>query len=317
MLAVVLTGLMIAGVVDGGDDGAAAPAIVPSVDADDGEDDSNGNAENDGGTEDHDRGGDTDEDSADEDSADEDSADDDRADNDREAEPDATPRRRRPGKGGRGLPLPAVPALPQADDLAEGHGDWSPVLVDGSVGCALGGVVPALGATTGLGLFYGSMLGGTACGSIAGFVGGISGALVAIPSLLLLGPCAGGGAACGASVGAVLSDKDVWRAAQWSLPGVLAGTLGGSVAAAGLLVSSSTNPANEPWALPVGTTLVVVGTMLAVSGGPLAVAGATLTQADDPDEDPAPKKVLRDGGVEAHVTPRTPRDGDDAFAMNW
>jgi hypothetical protein len=158
-------------------------------------------------------------------------------------------------------------------------------------------------------LFYGSLLGGNACGSVAGVVGGVSGALIAIPSVLLLGPCAGGGAACGAGVGAATSDKDLVRALQWSLPGVLVGTLGGGVAAAGLLLSSSTNPETETWALPLGTTLVVTGTLLAAAGGPVAVAGATLTQTDDPDVDAEEPSSPSSALLEARAPGRV--DDDD------
>ncbi|MBM4283171.1 MAG: hypothetical protein FJ137_21295, partial [Deltaproteobacteria bacterium] len=43
-----------------------------------------------------------------------------------------------------------IPRLPLANDVLPVANDWSPVLVDGAVGCALGGALPAVGATGGL-----------------------------------------------------------------------------------------------------------------------------------------------------------------------
>jgi hypothetical protein len=217
---------------------------------------------------------------------------------------------------------PRSRGLPSLEGDKRRRDDDDAIFVDGGIGCALGGALPAVGTTAGLGLFYGSMIGGSACGNVAGFVGGVSGALVAIPSVLLLGPCAATGATCGAVLGAATSDKDIGRAVQWSLPGLGVGLLGGGVATAGLLVSSATNPEMQPWAMPVGTTLVIVGTMLSAAGGPLSVAGATLMQADDPDSDGAavrkmPKKALRDGGIEARARLRSGPQPDPQPDPQW
>ena len=299
MLAALITGLTLAAAPDV-DGGAATPPVVaaPRADGDaasgdvDEQDEQDEQDEHDGGRGNGEQEGDG-------------GHDEHRDDGDGDGEPRALPRPDRHGTRARN------------DD------DASSVFVDGSIGCGIGGALPALGTTAGLGLFYGSMLGGNACGSVAGFVGGVSGALVAIPSVMLLGPCAAGGATCGAALGAATSDKDIGRAVQWSLPGLGAGLVGGGVATAGLLVSSATNPEMRSWAMPVGTTLVVVGTLLASAGGPLSVAGATLMQADDPDDDDssekAPKRALRDGGLEARAAPKTPsppgRPRNDAGAI--
>jgi hypothetical protein len=289
MLAALITGLTLAAAspVDVGDDAAPLVAATPGDDADDGEEhDEHDEHEHDG--------------------ADDGEEPDDQDDQDNDSDDDRSRAR----------------ALPRPDKGSHDDND-STVFIDSTIGCGVGGALPALGTTAGLGLFYGSLLGGSACGSVAGFVGGVSGALVAIPSVLLLGPCAAGGATCGAALGAATSDKDIGRAVQWSLPGVGAGLVGGGVATAGLLVSSATTPEMREWALPVGTTLVVVGTLLASAGGPLSVAGVTLTQTDaggDDDDAPkkAPKRALRDGGVEARALPRD-RGANDVVdvAMVW
>ncbi len=193
--------------------------------------------------------------------------------------------------------------LPGPDALDDDT--FTPVFWGANTGCALGGVLPATGATFGLGLFYGA----GACGDVAGAVGGLSGALIAIPSLLVLGPCAAGGATLGASMGAVLSAQDPVTAALWTLPGIGMGVAGGAVATAGVLVTSTTDPELRQVALPLGTTLVIIGSAAALAAGPLAVAGATITQEPwEFDVDAADTQRLRDGGVEARhfSAPATP-----------
>lgn len=211
-------------------------------------------------------------------------------------------------KGKIELPLPRGNDDGDDDDV-DGDGDrgGNDVFWDGLAGCGLAGAVPAAGAATGLGLFYG----GAACGDAAAVVGGVSGALIGIPSLLLLGPCAGGGAACGASIGAVTSSKDPFTAFAWSLPGIGLGIASGVVASVGVLISSSTSTTLGDAAPALGTTLVVIGGLGALAAGPVAVAGASLTQedwVDDDDDDDGSDDALRDGGVAARAAllPRVP-----------
>jgi hypothetical protein len=214
-----------------------------------------------------------------------------------------TEKKKKP-KGKLELPLPR--GNDDDDDDIDVDDNSNDVFWDGLAGCGLAGAVPAAGAATGLGLFYG----GAACGDAAAVVGGVSGALIGIPSLLLLGPCAGGGAACGASIGAVTSSKDPFTAFAWSLPGIGLGIASGVVASVGVLISSSTSTTLGDAAPVLGTTLVVIGGLGALAAGPVSVAGASLTQEDwvDDDDDDGDDDTLRDGGVAARalLLPRKP-----------
>ena len=165
--------------------------------------------------------------------------------------------------------------LPPPEDLDDDdETPWPLVFTGSSIGCLAGGAVPTAVTATGLGLFYG----GQSCGAAAAVVGGISGTLLGIPGFLVLAPCAVGGAACGAGVGALLDNDDPFVAVTWTIPGLVVGGLGGALAAAGMLVSTSTDPGLGDNAFAIGTALVAVGGLAALAGGPLATAGATLTR---------------------------------------
>ncbi len=171
--------------------------------------------------------------------------------------------------------------------------EWSMVNTLGATGCAVGGILPAVSAVTALGLFYG----GTACLPAAAFVGGVSGVVIGVPAFIALAPCAVGGVACGAAVGAVLDDEEPGIAAAWTLPGLVVGTAGGALAAAGLVVASTSD------SFAAGTAMVAVGSLLALSGGPLAIAGASLTRTPAAPEAEEDKSLDDDNAVDVVFVP--------------
>ncbi len=174
--------------------------------------------------------------------------------------------------------------------------DWSMVNTLGATGCAVGGVLPAMSAVTAMALFYG----GTACSSAGAAVGGVSGVVIGVPALIALAPCAVGGVACGAAVGAVLDDEEPGVAAAWTLPGLVVGTAGGALAAAGLVVASDSD------SFAAGTAMVAVGSLLALSGGPLAIAGASLTRTPAVPEADEDKALDDDNAVDVVFVPAGP-----------
>jgi len=193
---------------------------------------------------------------------------------------------------------PAPETTPDA--VAAEDDDWSMVTALSTTGCVAGGIIPGAGGMAGLALFYGGSA-ASGCGPL-GLVSGIGGLVLAVPSLLALAPCAVGGAACGAAVGAVIDDEDPATAAAWTIPGLVVGTIGGGIAAAGLFVSQTDDRA----AFGAGTTMVAVGSLLALVGGPLAIAGATLTRTPaviDGDDKVEDKKL--DDGTAVDVVHRT------------
>lgn len=174
--------------------------------------------------------------------------------------------------------------------------EWSMVNTLGATGCAVGGVLPAVSAVTALGLFYG----GTACAPAAALFTGVSAVVIGVPAFIALAPCAVGGVACGAAVGAVLDDEEPGVAAAWTLPGLVVGTAGGALAAAGIVV------ANTPDTFAAGTAMVAVGSLLALSGGPLAIAGASLTRTPVAPEAMEDKALDDDNAVDVVFVPTGP-----------
>lgn len=183
-----------------------------------------------------------------------------------------------------------------APDAKKDSDDWSMVNTLGATGCAVGGVLPAVSAVTGLALFYG----GTACSPAAALVGGVSGVVLGVPALIALAPCAVGGVACGAAIGAVLDDEEPGIAAAWTVPGLVVGTAGGALAAAGLVVAKTSD------SFAAGTAMVAVGSLLALSGGPLAIAGASLTRTPAVPEGAEDKALDDDNAVDVVFVPAGP-----------
>ncbi len=171
--------------------------------------------------------------------------------------------------------------------------EWSMVNTLGATGCAVGGVLPAVSAVTALGLLYG----GSACAPAAALTG-VGAVVIGVPAFIALAPCAVGGVACGAAVGAVLDDEEPGVAASWTLPGLVVGTAGGALAAAGLVVANG-----PPETFAAGTAMVAVGGLLALAGGPLAIAGASLTRTPAVPEDAEDPALDDDNAVDVVFVP--------------
>jgi hypothetical protein len=74
-----------------------------------------------------------------------------------------------------------------------------------------------------------------ACAPAAALTG-VGAVVIGVPAFIALAPYAVGGVACGAAGGAVLDDEEPGVAASWTLPGLVVGSAGGALAAAGLHV---------------------------------------------------------------------------------